>query len=54
MPTNLLSRPSSCKTSDPDALLFPSPNNPQRPYDTRSAWRAALKRANIKDFRGMI
>ncbi len=39
------------ENGNPDALLFPSPDDPKRPYDTRSAWRAALKRANIKDFR---
>ena len=32
-------------------MLFPSPDDPQRPYDTRSAWRAALQRAGIKNFR---
>lgn len=36
---------------DPNAFLFPSPDDPQRPYDTRSAWRAALQRAGIKNFR---
>ena len=35
-------------TSD---LVFPSPSNPQRPWDSRSAWEAALKRANIDNFR---
>lgn len=30
-------------------LLFPSPNDPKRPYDIRTAWNAAIKRANIKD-----
>lgn len=34
-----------------DALVFPAPNNPAQPYDIRSAWREALKRANIKNFR---
>ena len=33
------------------ALVFPSPSNPQRPWDSSSAWEAALKRANIQDFR---
>ncbi len=32
------------------ALLFPSPNESTRPYDIRSAWEAALKRAKIEDF----
>ena len=35
-------------TSD---LVFPSSSNPQRPWDSRSAWEAALKRANIDNFR---
>ena len=35
----------------PNSLLFPSPNDPRKPYDIRFAWRVALKRANIKDFR---
>lgn len=34
-----------------DTLVFPAPNNPAQPYDIRSAWREALKRANIKNFR---
>lgn len=32
-------------------LVFPSPSKPQRPWDSRSAWDAALKRANIENFR---
>ncbi len=32
-------------------LVFPSPSNSQRPWDSRSAWEAALKRANIDNFR---
>jgi len=35
-------------TSD---FVFPSPSNPQRSWDSRSAWEAALKRANIDNFR---
>ncbi len=31
-------------------LLFPAPNDSSRPYDIRSAWEAALQRANIQDF----
>ncbi len=31
-------------------LLFPSPSNPRQPYDIQTAWMAALKRADIKDF----
>ena len=33
-----------------EALVFPSPNNPSRPYDIRSAWEAAVRRANIENF----
>jgi integrase len=32
-------------------LVFPSPSNSQRPWDSRSAWEVALKRANIDNFR---
>lgn len=32
-------------------LVFSSPSAPQRPWDSRSAWEAALKRANIENFR---
>ena len=32
-------------------LVFPSPSNPQKSWDSRSAWEAALKRANIDNFR---
>jgi integrase len=32
-------------------LVFPSPSNPQKPWNSRSAWEAALKRANIDNFR---
>ena len=36
---------------NPDSLLFPSRKNPLRPYDIETAWQAALKRADIKDYR---
>lgn len=32
-------------------LVFPSPFDPSRPWYSRSAWQAALDRANIQDFR---
>ncbi len=32
-------------------LVFPAPNNPQKPYYIRTSWQTALKRAEIKDFR---
>lgn len=32
-------------------LVFPSPSNPVTPWDSRSAWEAALKRAGIQNFR---
>lgn len=32
-------------------LVFPSPSEPKKPWDSRSAWEAALKRADIQDFR---
>ncbi len=32
-------------------LVFPSPSRPMKPWDSRSAWEAALKRANIDNFR---
>ncbi|MCB1114176.1 MAG: site-specific integrase [Chlamydiia bacterium] len=34
----------------PSDLLFPSPTNKQKPYDFQSAWKGALKRAQINDF----
>lgn len=34
-----------------DALVLASPTNPNKPYDIRTAWRTALKRANIENFR---
>lgn len=39
------------KINSPECLIFASPNDPQKPYDIRTAWRAALTRANISDFR---
>ena len=39
-----------CRHPTKETLVFPAPNNPSRPYDIRSAWEAALKRANICDF----
>lgn len=35
-------------TSD---LVFPSLSHPMKPWDCRSAWESALKKANIQDFR---
>jgi len=32
-------------------LVFPSPSNSQRAWDSRSAWEVALKRANIQNFK---
>lgn len=32
-------------------LVFPSPSNPMKPWDSRSAWESALKKANIQNFR---
>lgn len=34
-----------------DSLLFPSREKPLKPYDIETAWQAALKRADIKDYR---
>jgi integrase len=31
-------------------FLFPAPNNPMTPYDIRSAWNVAVKRAEVKNF----
>lgn len=33
------------------ALLFPSPNNPEKPIDFESAWRHAMQQAKLEDFR---
>ena len=38
-------------TMSEDELIFPSPNNPRKPIDVRSAWERAVKLANISDFR---
>lgn len=38
-------------TLEAEALLFPSPNNPEKPLDIRSSWEKAVKLANIVDFR---
>ena len=35
----------------PKALVFPSPLDPGRPVDLRSAWETALRRAGIANFR---
>lgn len=32
-------------------LIFASPQNSSMPYDIETAWKAALKRADIKDYR---
>lgn len=34
-----------------DVFVFPSPGDPAKPIDFRRAWRTALKRSEIKDFR---
>lgn len=34
----------------PAALLFPAPTNPAKPYDIQSAWKASMKKAEIKNF----
>jgi integrase len=34
-----------------DGLVFPSPNDPTRPIQFDNAWKAVLKRANLKNFR---
>lgn len=31
--------------------VFPSPSRPMKPWDCRSAWLSALRKANIQDFR---
>jgi integrase len=33
------------------SLIFASPSDPSKPYDIETAWKAALKRAGIKDYR---
>lgn len=47
---DLLKRLDTEKSADA-RLLFPSPNDPDRPIDFRHAWEYALKVADIKDFR---
>ncbi|HUX79477.1 MAG TPA: site-specific integrase [Alphaproteobacteria bacterium] len=32
-------------------LVFPSPSNPMRPWNSRSSWLSALQKANIQNFR---
>ncbi len=32
-------------------LVFPSPSNPMKVWDSRSSWVSVLKKANIQDFR---
>ena len=32
-------------------LVFPSPQNPTRPWESRAAWLAVLEKAKIEDFR---
>lgn len=32
-------------------LVFPSPSNPIRPWNSRPSWLSALQKANIKNFR---
>jgi len=32
-------------------LVFPSPQNPTRPWESRAAWLAVLEKAKIDDFR---
>lgn len=36
---------------DPQNLIFASPSNTFKSYDIETAWKAALKRAGIKDYR---
>lgn len=36
---------------DSQNLIFASPQNPSMPYDIETAWKAALKRAGIKNYR---
>jgi len=32
-------------------LVFKSLNNPEKPYEIKKSWEAALRKANIKNFR---
>ena len=46
----LLHKHSKIRRLDSD-LVFPSPNDPQRPLHFRASWLTALKRAEISEFR---
>ncbi|OJW49092.1 MAG: integrase [Alphaproteobacteria bacterium 41-28] len=40
------------KTRNIDSdLVFPSPSNPMKPWNSRTSWVSVLKKANIQDFR---
>jgi len=39
------------KNPERDALVFPSTKNPNMPFDIRSAWLSAVKKAELEDFR---
>ena len=39
------------RTRAREALLFPSPSDPDQPVCIRSAWEAAVQRAGLNDFR---
>ena len=45
---NLLSNLAAPKTQDISGLLFPSPFNPKKPVDIRSAWERILRLAGIQ------
>jgi len=47
---DLLKKHAKVRRLDTD-LLFPSPQNPQKPVDIRLAWENAVKKAGIEDFR---
>jgi len=47
----LLSEHLSLVEAQETLLVFPSPNNPEKPIDIQTAWETALKRAKIKNFR---
>ena len=32
-------------------FVFPSPNDPKRPWNIQTAWNTAIEKANLKDFR---
>ncbi len=48
LPLELLKRVHSNRQS---LLVFPSPNNPNKPVDIRSAWEKALQKATITNFK---